>query len=84
MANVSSLSGLRPVPEAVSSGPAGGQLVPQLLISREDNEVIQLHTGQQSPSAPDIHARHVVSVPNGASQSAHISLQTTKFPWLLT
>lgn len=55
-----SLSAYRFVPEVVSSGPAGGQLVPQFPVSREDNEVIQLYTGQQSPSAPYIHARHVV------------------------
>lgn len=48
------------VPEVVSSGPAGGQPVPQFPVSGEDNEVIQLHAGQQSTSAPYIHARHVV------------------------
>lgn len=48
------------VPEVVSSGPAGGQLVSQFSVSREDNEVIQLHTSQQPPPAPYIHARHVV------------------------
>lgn len=54
------LSVFRLVPEVVPSGPAGGQLVPQFPASREDNEVVQLHTGQQSTSAPYIHARHVV------------------------
>lgn len=58
--SVPSLSVFRFVPEVVSSGPAGGQLVPQFPVSREDNEVIQLYAGQQSPSAPYIHARHVV------------------------
>lgn len=54
------LSVFRFVPEVISSGPAGGQLVSQFPFSREDNEVIQLYTGQQSPSAPYIHACHVV------------------------
>lgn len=58
---MSVLSVFRFVPEVVSSGPVGGQLVPQFPISREDNEIVQLYTGQQPPSAPYIHARHVVS-----------------------
>lgn len=69
MDDVCSLSVFRLVPEVVSSGPAGGQLVPQFLVSREDNEVIQLYTGQQSPSAPDIHACHVVSHSNRAERA---------------
>lgn len=64
-----SLSAFRFVPEVVPSGPAGGQFVPQLLVSREDNEVLQLHPSQQSPPAPDIHARHVVRRSNGATKA---------------
>lgn len=56
-----SSSSSRSVPEAVSSGLAGGQLVPKLPASREDNEVVQLYSSQQPPSAPHLHARHVVS-----------------------
>lgn len=69
MDNAHSLSVFRLVPEVVSSGPAGGQLVPQFLVSREDNEVVQLYTGQQSSSAPDIHACYVVSHWNRAARA---------------
>lgn len=51
---------VRSVSEAVPSGPAGGQLVPQFPARRENNEVLQLHAGQQPASASDLHARHVV------------------------
>lgn len=59
------------IPEVVPSGPAGGQLVPQFPVSREDNEVLQLYTGQQSTSAPHIHARHVVRAQRASCTRTH-------------
>lgn len=82
MDNFYSLTVCRFVPEVVSSGPAGGQLVPQFPVSREDNEVIQLHTGQQSTSAPYIYARHVVRRTQKNSSGLVSCTQTHRCPLL--
>lgn len=68
------VSACRFVPEVVSPGPAGGQLVPQFPISREDNEVVQLYAGQQPTPAPHVHARYVVR----RTDTAHDFLSCTQ------
>lgn len=74
---------LRSVPEAVSSGLAGGQLVPQLPASGEDNEVVQLYARQQPPPAPHVHARHVVRRTATAPADTHAQMSMALCCWRL-
>lgn len=60
------LSALRPVPEALQAGPAGGESVSEFPPGGEGHEVLQLHPGQQPAPATHLHARHVVSGPRPA------------------
>lgn len=60
---------LRPVPEAVSTGPAGGQPLPQLPPGRADHAVIQLHP--RVPPSPPQHLPSPIMAGLGPSCGPH-------------